>query len=342
MLHQIVCTALAVTIFATGGVPNRVAGAEQPVTAWQDPSPHAIKFVTVEEKVQLEVLDWGGSGQSVILLAGGGDTAHVFDEFAPKLATNNHVYGITRRGFGASGFSASASPIERLRDDVLAVIDALKLNRPVLAGHSIAGAELSAVATSSPDRVAGLVYIEAGYPYAFDNGDGPTMKQFQEIGGGPRGGPQPSDSDLATFASLQQWDANTSGFRKPEAEYRQTRDSDSNGRPRKPRGFPGSQLFMAIMTSTNKFKHIPTPSLVLFAVPHVEARWIDHSTNSAVRDGAKTYYKKLDSLTAWQARTLEAGVPAARVVGIPGSHHLFLSNEGDVLREMRDFLVSLK
>jgi hypothetical protein len=25
----------------------------------------------------------------------------VFDEFAPKLATDHHVYGITRRGFGA-------------------------------------------------------------------------------------------------------------------------------------------------------------------------------------------------------------------------------------------------
>jgi pimeloyl-ACP methyl ester carboxylesterase len=340
--HQIVFAALAVTIFATGGVPASGAGSEKPLTAWQDPSPHAIKFVTVEEKVQLEVLDWGGSGQPVILLAGGGNTAHVFDEFAPRLAANSHVYGITRRGFGASGFSASATPVDRLRDDVLAVIDALKLRRPVLVGHSIAGAELSAVATSSPDRVAGLVYIEAGYPYAFDNGHGPTMKQFQEIGGGPRGGPRKSDSDLATFPSLQQWEADTSGFRKPQAEFRQTWDSDSNGRPQRPRDFPGSQLFMTILTSTNKFKHIPTPSLVLFAIPHVQARWIDTSTDSAVKEAAKTYYTKLDSLTAWQARTFETGVPTARVVGVAGAHHLFLSNEGDVLREMRDFLVSLK
>ena len=31
-------------------------------TEWKDPSPHATRFVTVEEGVQLEVLDWGGSG----------------------------------------------------------------------------------------------------------------------------------------------------------------------------------------------------------------------------------------------------------------------------------------
>src|SRR5579863_79234 len=114
---------------------------------WKDPSPHAVQFVTVDSNVRLEVLDWGGSGRPVVLLAGGGNTAHVFDEFAPKLTTDNHIYGITRRGFGASGFSATEDPAERLRDDVLAVIDALNLNRPVLVGHSIAGAELSSVGT---------------------------------------------------------------------------------------------------------------------------------------------------------------------------------------------------
>jgi hypothetical protein len=39
----------------------------------------------VQEGVRLEVLDWGGSGRPLVLLAGGGDTAHVFDDFAPKL-----------------------------------------------------------------------------------------------------------------------------------------------------------------------------------------------------------------------------------------------------------------
>jgi pimeloyl-ACP methyl ester carboxylesterase len=132
--------------------------------SWRDPSPHTIQFVTVDKNVRLEVLDWGGSGRPVVLLAGGGNTAHVFDEFAPKLTANYHVYGITRRGLGASSFSASEPGGGRLGEDVLAVVDALKLNRPVLVGHSIAGAELSSIATSRPDRVAGLVYLDAGYP----------------------------------------------------------------------------------------------------------------------------------------------------------------------------------
>ncbi len=51
----------------------------QEVAIWHDPSPHQVQFVTVDENVQLEVLDWGGSGRLVILLAGLGNTAHIFD-----------------------------------------------------------------------------------------------------------------------------------------------------------------------------------------------------------------------------------------------------------------------
>jgi pimeloyl-ACP methyl ester carboxylesterase len=310
----------------------------QQSASWRDPSPHTVQFVTVEKDVRLEVLDWGGSGRPVVLLAGGGQTAHVFDEFATKLTTNFHVYGITRRGFGASGFSPSENGVDRLRDDVLAVIDALKLNRPVLVGHSIAGAELSSVGTLHPDRVAGLVYLEAGYPYAFDNGKGPTMKDFQI--GGPQP-PTPSGSDLASFSALQKWDAQVYGFRMPEAEFRQTWDSTSDGRPRKARDFPGSQTFMAIMMGTKRYTDIPVPALVIFAIPNVQENWINNSTDPAVREAAKAYYTKIDTLKDKQAKAFEGGVPTARVIRLRGAHHIFLSNEPDVLREMRAFLAGL-
>src|SRR5262249_47664287 len=77
-----------------------------PETAWKDPSPHSVQFVTVNPGVRLEVLDWGGppSGpaRTLVLLAGMGNTAHVFDKFAPKLTSQYRMVGITRRGFGAS------------------------------------------------------------------------------------------------------------------------------------------------------------------------------------------------------------------------------------------------
>jgi len=177
---------------------------------WRDPSPHATQFVTVDKDVRLEVLDWGGAGRPVILLAGGGDTAHVFDEFAPKLTANYRVYGITRRGFGASSYAPLKDGADRLGQDVLVVIRALKLKKPVLVGHSIAGVELSSVANLDPKRIAGVVYLEAAYPYSFDNGEGPSMKAFQETQG-PQA-PSPGESDLQSFTALQKWMRRSMGF----------------------------------------------------------------------------------------------------------------------------------
>jgi non-heme chloroperoxidase len=316
-----------------------VSAYSQQSVSWRDASPHTVRFVTVEENVRLEVLDWGGAGRSVVLLAGGGNTAHVFDELAPKLATDYHVYGITRRGFGASGFSASDNPVDRLRDDVLAVLGALKLERPVLVGHSIAGAELSAVANSHSNRVAGLIYLEAGYPYAFDHGKAPKMKEFQTAGPRP---PNPSESDLASFSSLQKWDAEVFGFARPEAEFRQTWDADSSGRPWKARNFPGAQVFSAIMTSGRAYTHIPVPALVMFALPHVPESWIDKSTDPTTREAARIYYATIDAATERQAKALEEGVPTARVVRVRGAHYIFLSNEWETLHETRAFLAGLK
>jgi pimeloyl-ACP methyl ester carboxylesterase len=147
-----------------------------PDTAWKDPSPHTVQLITADQNVQLEVLDWGGppSGQprSLVLLAGLGNTAHIFDRFAPALTTRYRVLGITRRGFGASSSPAAGYSADRLGDDVLAVLDALKITKPVLAGHSLGGEELSSIGSRHPAKVAGLIYLDAGYGYAFHD---PTL-----------------------------------------------------------------------------------------------------------------------------------------------------------------------
>src|SRR3984893_16974598 len=136
---------------------------------WRDPSPHTIQLVTAEENVNLEVLDWGGSRRAVILLRGLENTAPISDDLPPKLTSEYHVYGITRRGYGASSVPASGYSADRLGDDVLAVLDALKLSRPALVGHSLGGEELSSVGSRHPERVSGLVYLDAAYAYAYYN-----------------------------------------------------------------------------------------------------------------------------------------------------------------------------
>ena len=77
---------LLLTFVATGWEQSRAAdpaeeNAAQPADCL-DVTPHEVTFVTVEPGVQLEVLDFGGSGETMVLLAGGGDNAHVWDDFA--------------------------------------------------------------------------------------------------------------------------------------------------------------------------------------------------------------------------------------------------------------------
>jgi non-heme chloroperoxidase len=146
---------LRTTLTLCGILASTLATADE----WHDPSTHRSSMVEVEKDVRLEVLDWGGSGRPVVLLAGLGNTAHVFDDFAPRLARNYRVYGVTRRGYGASSVPDEGYGTDRLADDVMAVIQTLKLKRPVVIGHSIAGLELSSIGSRYAERIGGLVYF---------------------------------------------------------------------------------------------------------------------------------------------------------------------------------------
>jgi len=312
----------------------------QSSAAWKDPSPHVIRFVSVDKNIRLEVLDWGGSGRPIVLLAGGGNTAHVFDDFAPKLRAHHHVYAITRRGFGASGYSAIPNGTDRLGEDVLAVMDSLQLNRPILVGHSIAGAELSWVASNYPNRLAGLIYLDAGYSYAFDNGKGSDIKEMQELHA-PQP-PQPGPGDLASFGSLKKYYERVDGFGFPEAELRQQRESTPEGAVGKQRNPPGGPMLMALIMGATKYTSIPVPSLFIFANPHSLGTWVDENTDSSVRTEAKDYSTALGLLTERQENSVKEGIPTAQVITIArANHYVYLSDEPDVLRDINAFLARL-
>ena len=155
---RISCTVIVLIVFASVSFSHASP-------TWRDPSAHKATLVTVDRDVKVEVLDWGGTGRPVVLVAGLGNTAHVFDDFALRLAADFHVYGITRRGYGASSAPSTGYSVDRLGDDVVAVIKTLKLQKPLLIGHSFGGLELSDVATRYPELISGVVYLDAVYSY---------------------------------------------------------------------------------------------------------------------------------------------------------------------------------
>ena len=128
-------------------------------------------YIDVADGVKDEVLDWGGSGRPMVLLAGQGLTARGWRSIIPDLLTKYHVYSITRRGYGNSSkppATAQNYSAEQLGQDVLVILDRLQIDKPVLVGHSLAGEELSYIGTQAPQKAAALIYLDAAYYYAYD------------------------------------------------------------------------------------------------------------------------------------------------------------------------------
>ena len=95
-------------------------------------------------------------------------------------------------------------------------------------------------------------------------------------------------------------------------------------------------------TNTRKYTEIPASALFIFANPHALGTWVDQNSDSSVRTAARVYSTALASVTERQEKALEAGVPAAHVITISRAHHfVFLSNQADVLKDVRAFLSTL-
>jgi pimeloyl-ACP methyl ester carboxylesterase len=291
------------------------------------------QFVTVDKDVKLEVLDWGGAGRPLIFLAGGGRTAHDYDQFAPKFTAHYHVYGITRRGFGASSKPAPTSDnyaADRLGDDVLAVIDALKLNRPVLIGHSMAGEELSSIGSRYPEKVAGLVYLDAGYPWAYyDRAHGDPWLDMLDV-----------KKRLDALRSGAVYDRQfVQGLSISITQLEKDLPEEVN-RLAPMAGTPSSPpppISLAMLFGEQKYTEIRVPILAIFAVPHnLDDVLRNNPTDKAAMAAADLAH------TSALANAFEAGVPSAHVVRLPNAdHYVFNSNEADVLREMNTFLAKL-
>ena len=316
------------------------SAASQP--AWTDPSPHQVRFVDVAPGVTLEVLDWGGTGRDVVLLTGSGHTAHVYDEFALKLKDCCHVYGVTRRGYGASSQPATGYDEPSLGHDVWTVIDAVGLRAPVVIGHSMAGAELTDLGMKHSDRLGGLVYLDAIGDSTDDPPDDPTWKALRAKL--PPSGPQPScTDDRSSFAGFRAFLTCRHGIALPENELRAGFDVDGAGGVGAPRT-PG-WVSRAIGTGRppRDYSRIKVPVLAIsdavdFDLSHLKPEQ-PQPRNDEDRAILIAFGKATQAVfDRWKAN-LKRGVSDARIVDMPGAtHYLWITREADVLREIHAFV----
>ncbi len=249
------------------------------------------------------------------------------------------VFGITRRGFGASTHPPSGYDDQRLADDVLRVIEALRIANPILVGHSMAGGELTTVATRHSERLAGLVYLDAGADPKDLPIDDPAMRAlYDKLPASMRGQQQPSAEESHTFQGYRDFQTRTIGFAFPESEPHnifETNLDGTRGRYRTP-----GNIFNDIGKGqkARNDSRIRVPILAFFAgEPPVHAP--ANAEERAAIDAYQTMKTRFIGRWKEEMRLAGAGV---RIVDLPdASHFVFSSHEADVLREMRAFVEGL-
>jgi non-heme chloroperoxidase len=323
---------------------------------WRDPSPHKVTLVTVEDDVRLEVLDWGGSGPALLLLAGGGDTAHAYDDVAPTLSTRYRVVGLTRRGHPGSSAPATGYGVARLAEDIVRVMDAVGLKTPVVVGHSFAGEEMHVLGARYPTRIAGLVYVDA----AFNRGDDTDNEPFNVVARALPSAPSPKADDLASFTALRAH-LEKYGGAGPEAHLRARWVGNPDGSVA--RMYAPDRAIVQAMVKEMRAGYKPynperirVPSVSIYAVPKSaddlmrrgssdRFPFVELVAKAADDPAIRERIEKLYLLTRERVRNhekwYEAFAERGRVVELSGTHHLIISNPREVLEQIDAFVKSL-
>jgi pimeloyl-ACP methyl ester carboxylesterase len=328
-----------------------------PQQEWKDPSPHATRFVAVEEGVQLEVLDWGGpqASQSIVLLAGGGAAAHQYDDLAPALTARYRVVGVTRRGHRGSTASPGGYGFARLAEDILRVMDALGVNNPVVVGHSFAGEEMHVLGARHSARIRGLVYVDA----AFDRGDDADNEAYGAASRPVPAAPSAQDADYASFTTLRAY-LEKYGGGGPEGylrtRYRTNPDGSIAGL-----WAPDLSIRQAmvkeIKAAYNPYnpERIRVPALAIYACPKSADDLMRRGSSDrsafpelvamaaadpALRERVEKLYLVTRDRVRNHIKWFEAFAERGRVVELSGSHDLIVSNLREVLEQIEAFVRS--
>jgi pimeloyl-ACP methyl ester carboxylesterase len=107
--------------------------------------------------------------EAIIFLHGFPESHRTWREILPDLAHNFRVIAPDQRGFAASDKPEGVEQYktDRIVEDLIALADALGLDRFTLAGHDWGGAVAWLAALKHPDRVRRLVIVNAPHPLIF-------------------------------------------------------------------------------------------------------------------------------------------------------------------------------
>jgi pimeloyl-ACP methyl ester carboxylesterase len=315
-----------------------------PRSRWRDAAPHEAHSINVDEGVQLEVLDFGGDGSPLLLLPGLGATAHSYDELAPLLARKHRVVAMTRRGTGYSSKPDFGFDTPRLAQDVLRVMDAMKLGKVVLVGHSIAGDELTWLGGHHADRFSGLVYLDAAYDRSGDSRS-PTAMRLRELRRILPPEPPFPPSSLANFGAVTQMLLERGHVPLPEGEliaFLRMNDPYLAGSPAID---ARTQQAIAAAIQAPDYAALKIPALAIYAFANPDKpqpSWYDPKDKALIANLAEI--ARLSE--AQKRRNIErfrTGVERGQVQEIQNAaHYIFQSNPVEIRSAIEAFVAALR
>ncbi|RKS92999.1 pimeloyl-ACP methyl ester carboxylesterase [Microbacterium sp. AG790] len=101
-----------------------------------------------------------GVGPAVVLLHGTSANHAVWEPVAERLASTATVIALDQRGHGRSDKPARGYAGPDFAGDVVSVLDALGIDRAVVAGHSLGGRNAWLAGALHPDRVAAVLSVD--------------------------------------------------------------------------------------------------------------------------------------------------------------------------------------
>ncbi len=116
------------------------------------------------QNVELEVEISGRGEPALVFLHYWGGTHRTWDAVVRDLQSNFQIITYDMRGWGHSGPADDGYSIKALADEVTALIEHLELETYVLVGHSMGGKVAQLVASSRPQKLAGLILVAPATP----------------------------------------------------------------------------------------------------------------------------------------------------------------------------------
>lgn len=120
----------------------------------------AVQSVELRGRVTLPYVEQGNPpGMCVLLLHGFTESWRAFGLVLPHLPGSIHAIAMTQRGHGDASRPATGYRMRDFAADLAAFMDALHLEKAVIAGDSMGGVVAQRFAIDHPERVLGLVLM---------------------------------------------------------------------------------------------------------------------------------------------------------------------------------------